>query len=60
MIHHIENERVLSEVLNNEKLVIIDFFAEWCGPCQMLTPILQEIDKEYADSVEIYKVVIFG
>ena len=56
MIHHIENERVLSEVLNNEKLVIIDFFAEWCGPCQMLTPILQEIDKEYADSVEIYKV----
>lgn len=56
MIHHIENERVLAEVLNNEKLVIIDFFAEWCGPCQMLTPILQEIDKEYGDSVEIYKV----
>ncbi len=56
MIHHIENERVLSEVLNNEKLVIIDFFAEWCGPCQMLTPILQEIDKEYGDTVEIYKV----
>ncbi|MBQ6860483.1 MAG: thioredoxin [Clostridia bacterium] len=56
MIHHIENERVLAEVLNNEKLVIIDFFAEWCGPCQMLTPILQEIDKEYGDIVEIYKV----
>ena len=56
MIHHIENERVLSEVLNNEKLVIIDFFAEWCGPCQMLAPILKEIDEAYSDKVEIYKV----
>ncbi len=56
MIHHIENERVLSEVLNNEKLVIVDFFAEWCGPCQMLAPILKEIDEAYSGKVEIYKV----
>lgn len=56
MIHHIENERILSEVLKNEKLVIIDFFAEWCGPCQMLSPILVEIEKEYSEKLEIYKV----
>lgn len=56
MIHHIENERILSEVLKNEKLVIVDFFAEWCGPCQMLSPILIEIEKEYSEKLEIYKV----
>ncbi len=56
MIHHIENERILSEVLKNEKLVIVDFFAEWCGPCQMLSPILFEIEKEYSEKLEIYKV----
>ena len=55
MIHHIENERILSEVLNSEKLIVIDFFAEWCGPCQMLTPILKELDEEY-ENVEFFKV----
>ena len=55
MVHHIENGQILSEVLSNEKLVIVDFFATWCGPCKMLSPILNEIDNEY-DNVEIYKV----
>lgn len=55
MIHHIENGQLVSEVIQNEKLVIVDFFATWCGPCQMLTPILADIDKEYED-VEIYKI----
>ncbi len=56
MVHHIENERVLTEVIKSDKLVIVDFFAEWCGPCQMLAPILQEVDKEYSETVEIFKV----
>lgn len=56
MIHHIENEKILTEVLNNDKLVVIDFFAEWCGPCQMLTPIIKDLDIEYNGSVEFYKV----
>lgn len=55
MIHHIDNNQINSEVLNNDKLVIIDFFATWCVPCQMLTPILSEIDKEVSE-VEIFKV----
>lgn len=38
------------------KPVIIDFYADWCGPCQALAPILNEIAEEYADKVEIYKV----
>ncbi|MBO5179860.1 MAG: thioredoxin [Clostridia bacterium] len=55
MIHHIENNQINSEVLKSDKLVIVDFFATWCMPCQMLTPILAEIDKENED-IEIFKV----
>ena len=55
MVHHIENGQIVGEVIKNEGLVIVDFFATWCGPCQMLAPILSEVDKEY-EEVEIYKV----
>ena len=55
MIHHIEEERVSQEiVLNSQKLMILDVFADWCIPCQMMAPILNEIDKKYHD-VEVYK-----
>ena len=56
MVHHIENEQIINEVLKNEGLVVVDFFATWCGPCQMLAPVLTELDKKYKDSVEFYKV----
>lgn len=45
------------EVLNSEKPVLVDFWASWCGPCKMLTPVLEEVEKEVAD-VEIAKVNI--
>ena len=56
MVHHIENEQIINEVLKNEKLVVIDFFATWCGPCQMLAPVLVNLDKKYNGEVEFYKV----
>lgn len=56
MVHHIESERVLSEVLSSDKLVVVDFFAEWCGPCQMLAPIIKNLDEKYDGRVEFYKV----
>jgi thioredoxin 1 len=44
------------DVLDNPKPVMVDFWAEWCGPCRMVSPILDEIATEYADKIDIVKV----
>ncbi|MEU8798170.1 thioredoxin [Spirillospora sp. NPDC048819] len=47
-----------SEVLDNDKPVLVDFWAEWCGPCRMVAPILEEISKEHGDKIDIVKLNI--
>ncbi len=42
-------------VINSEKPVIVDFWAEWCSPCRMITPIMEEISQEYSDKVVVAK-----
>lgn len=43
------NENTFDEEIKKEKLVIVDFWAEWCMPCRMLTPILEKLEKEFTD-----------
>ncbi len=45
-----------ADVLSNTKPVLVDFWAEWCGPCRMVSPILDQIAEEYADKIEVVKV----
>lgn len=45
-----------ADVINNPKPVLVDFWAEWCGPCRMVSPIVDEIGKEHSDKLEVVKV----
>ena len=52
MSKQITGDEFKKEVLNSNEIVLVDFYADWCGPCKMLAPIMDEISKEY----NVYKV----
>ena len=49
MLKHINEDNFKTEVLESEKVTLVDFFATWCGPCQMLAPVLEKISNSRAN-----------
>ena len=54
-ITQINDDNFDSEILKSERPVLVDFWAEWCGPCKMIAPILEQIAEEYQDRLQIAK-----
>jgi thioredoxin 1 len=57
MVKQVNTEQ-FNELLKGDKPVVCDFFATWCGPCKMLSPVLDEVADDYGDKAEFVKVDI--
>ena len=57
-ITHVSDDQFDSEVLKSSAPVLVDFWAEWCGPCKMIAPILDELAESYAGKLKIAKINI--
>lgn len=55
MAHEFTDSNFQAEVLESDKLTIVDFWAEWCGPCRAIGPVISELSKEYEGTVKVGK-----
>jgi len=56
MIKEINDKNFTEEITNSENIVVVDFWAPWCGPCKMLTPVMEELAKEMGTNVTFAKI----
>ena len=56
MVNRIDKDSFEKEVLNEKGLVVVDFFAGWCGPCMMMSPIIDELSEEYEGKIKFCKI----
>ncbi|MDF1818948.1 MAG: thioredoxin TrxA [Immundisolibacteraceae bacterium] len=57
-IGHVSDDTFETDVLKATKPVLVDYWAEWCGPCKMIAPVLEEICTEYGDKIDVVKLNI--
>ena len=56
MVNIFNEENFENEVLNSDKTTIVDFYADWCGPCKMMSPVIDKIAEENAEKIKVGKV----
>ncbi len=57
-IRHVTDDSFEQDVLSSEQPVLVEYWAEWCGPCKMISPVLEEVAEEYGEKLHVVKLNI--
>lgn len=60
MAHQFTDQNFKAEVLQHKGLALVDFYTDWCGPCRMMAPVIEELAKQYAGKAKIGKLDVYA